>query len=87
MEKFVEQAFEDAMEMSEEQEHKAFEEAIVQDKDILLLSVGVNVGLEKMEVLSKSVIDSGTAETLAEFVTQLSMICFHIGYREGRNSK
>jgi len=71
----------------EELEFQAYHRRIIQDSDVVIQACGMYVGLDKMNALSKVVIESGNVGTLSAFVKNLVTIGFHIGYNEGRKAK
>lgn len=83
MKEWIRQAFESAEERASDEEYKAYEDAIGNDTDTLLMSVAIRVGIERMEDLCGVELTSGQKETLAEFISALSMYSFHLGYHKG----
>ncbi len=81
---FAEKAFKDAVAISDEQEFQAYRKVITKGFDKICAFAGEDVGLDKMKKLSGLLIRNGCAETLAEFVSNIAMICFHEGYQAGR---
>ena len=83
MDKFVKQAFKDAEERASDEEYKAYKDAIGNDTDTFLMAVVMRVGIERMDDLCGVVLTKGQKETLAEFISALSMYSFHLGYHKG----
>lgn len=81
---FAEKAFTDAVAISDEKEFQAYRKAITKDFDKICVAAGEEAGLDNMNKLSGLLIRNGCAETLAEFVSGIAMICFHEGYQAGR---
>lgn len=81
---FAEKAFKDAVAISDEKEFQAYRKAIAKDFGKICAFAGEDVGLDEMNKLSGLLIRNGCAETLAEFVSNIALICFHEGYQAGR---
>lgn len=81
---FGKKAFADAVEIAEEQEFQAYRKAVVGNFDSILNTAGIKAGYGVMNKLSGLLIRNGCAETLAEFVSNIALICFHEGYQAGR---
>lgn len=81
---FGKKAFADAVEIAEEQEFQAYRKAVVGNFDSILNTAGSKAGYGVMNDLSRVVISNGCADTLADFISGIATICFHLGYEEGR---
>lgn len=84
---FVKDAFRDAVNASEEAEYQAYRKEIVGNIDAIATTAGMMTGMDKMDKFSRVVLESGQAETLADFTRGLVMAAFHIGYTKGRESE
>lgn len=87
MDPFVKKAFQDSVKADDDKEYQSYKENIVDKIAPLTMAVGVVVGLEKMESLSRVVNQAGEQETLADFVRALVTAAFHIGYGAGREAQ
>lgn len=87
MDKFVKDAFKDAMEQQTEQEFAAWMQ--FSDKEFMTahLTVVARIGLEKINNLCGAAIRAGEGDTLAEYAHQLMMMAFHIGYKARREEE
>ena len=81
---FVKDAFRQAINASTEAEFLAYMKEVVGNIDNITMTAGLMVGMDKMDKLSKIVLDAGQEDTLAEFTEGLIMAAFHIGWKEGR---
>lgn len=81
---FAEKAFTDAVAISDEKEFQAYRKAIAKNFGTICAYAGEEAGLAEMNKLSGLLIRNGCADTLAEFVSNVAMICFHEGYQAGR---
>ena len=83
MKEWIRQAFESAEERASDEEYKAYEDAIGKDSDTLIMAVSIKVGLERMDALCKVIADSGQQDTLVDFIEDVAMFSFHLGYHKG----
>lgn len=87
MDEFVKKSFDDAMKKSDSAEFDSFKKMIMDDKDIILMSAALSVGMEKMEIFAKVIEENDVEEALNELIGELLTLGFHIGYNEGRLSR
>ena len=91
--KWVRDAFEDAVnntpfdDPEQEAEYQAYRRTIVANREQLIFHCGNAVGAEKMNRLSKVVIESGNTKTLAEFIKALLTVGFSLGYKARREEE
>ena len=81
MDKFVEDAFKDALEQKSKKEFRAWL-AFSENSLMATNAVVVNrIGQEKMNALCHAAIKAGVGDALAEYAYELMMTAFHIGYK------
>lgn len=68
----------------EEAEFQAYQRAIVEHKMDVIRHCGEIVGIARMNALSKVVMDSGNTKTFTGFIHAISVLCFSLGYKEGK---
>lgn len=83
MKEWIKRAFENAEEQASDKEYKAYEDAIGKDYDTLIMAVAIKVGLERMDALCKTIADNGQQDTLVDFIEDVAMFSFHLGYHKG----
>lgn len=81
MDNFTEKAFKEAIERQEDDEFKAWMKFFEEQFDAAHLTVVSQVGIDRMNVLCGAAIQSGQADTLAEYSHRLMMMAFHFGYK------
>lgn len=81
MDKFVKDAFKEAMETQNEQEFQAWMKFSDNEFMTAHLTVVARIGLEKINNLCGAAIRAGEGDTLAEYAHSLMMMAFHIGYK------
>jgi len=84
MDDFAKKAFTEAQAISDENEFQAYRKAISKDFEKICITAGAEAGLDEMNKMSGLLIRNGCADTLAEFISGIAMICFHEGYQAGR---
>lgn len=87
MDKFVDNAFKEAMERQNEQEFQAWLKFSDEHFMVAHTTVVARIGIDRMNDLSGAAIRAGQADTLAEYAHQLMMMAFHIGYKARREEE
>ena len=80
MDEFVRRAFADAIESKKKDEFNAYANTILKNLDVYLDTIAEQVGLDRMEQLSKIVIKNDAHEILADYTKFCVILGFHIGY-------
>ena len=88
MEKFVENAFKDALAAMNDEEYDAYSRHIVDDDNgsVINTAVALNVGIEKVDRMLAAMDDEAIA-TLSEYIANTMLISFHIGYNARREDE
>lgn len=81
MDKFVEDAFKDALEEKSKKEFHAWTN--FSDNSLMATNMVVSrrIGLNKMNDLCHAAIQAGVGDALAEYAYNLMMMAFHMGYK------
>ena len=81
MDKFVKDAFKEAMEQQATEEFNAWMN--FSDRDLMIAhnKVVEQVGIVRVNTLCRAARLAGQADTLAEYAHSLMMMAFHIGYK------
>ena len=87
MDDFAKRAFRDAEAASADSEFNAYNQSIVEHSDIVMMSICLSVGIDKASDLLEAVQKCGMEETLLRYTRELSVLAFHLGYKEGRMSR
>lgn len=87
MDDFVKKAFGEAIDVQMDVEAKSFIDNVYGNIDTVLTVVGMNVGVDRMDRLAESTMKGGVTEIFADFLRETLTIAFHIGYKEGRESR
>ena len=87
MDDFAKRAFRDAEAASADDEFKAYNERIIEHSDIVMTSVCLSVGIDKASDMLEAVQKAGLEETLLKYTSELAVLAFHLGYKEGRMSR
>lgn len=77
---FVKKAFNDATNAADDREYDAYRKKIVDMLEPISVACGIAVGLDKMNKLSKVVIESGLGEAFADWTRTVMTIAFSEGY-------
>lgn len=87
MDKFVKDAFKEAMEQQTEQEFQAWLK--FSDNEFMTAHMAVvgQIGLDKINTLCGAAIKVGEGDTLAEYAHRLMMMAFHVGYKARREEE
>lgn len=84
MDDFVKRAFAEATETEMKCEVKAFKEKVLDNIDAILLTIGIGVGVGRMDRLADTVKNGDVKDVFANFLRESLAIAFHIGYKTGR---
>ena len=87
MDSFVKDAFKQAVENEQDREFGEYKNRIADRGEQILTGVGLKVGLDAMNEISRLVIHSGQAFVLGEFIKGVMIVAFHEGYQAGRESE
>ena len=87
MDDFAKRAFMEAEAASADDEFKAYNERIIEHSDIVMTSVCLSVGIDKASDMLEAVQKAGLEETLLKYTSELAILAFHLGYKEGRLSR
>ena len=87
MDDFAKRAFMEAEAASADSEFNAYNQSIVEHSDIVMMSICLSVGIDKASDLLEAVQKCGMEETLLKYTRELAVLCFHLGYKEGRMSR
>ncbi len=87
MDKFVKDAFKEAMETQAKDEFKAWMN--FSDRDFMVAHAKVieQVGIVRINELCRAARLAGQADTLAEYAHSLMMMAFHVGYKARREEE
>lgn len=88
MDKFVQDAFDMAKRSAFDDEFSAYEDKIVNGQKQIMDAVLVKLLMERKdpEKMAETIVKSGMTETFSAFVGSLMQVCFHVGYKTGRES-
>lgn len=81
MDKFAENAFNEAMENQTRKEFDAYRKFSENEFMFAQRAIAERIGMDKMDALCGAAIKSGVVDTLAEYAQSLMMFGFHKGYK------
>ena len=87
MDDFAKRAFMEAEAASADSEFNAYNQSIVEHSDIVVMSICLSVGIDKASDMLEAVQKAGLEETLLKYTSELAVLAFHLGYKEGRLSR
>lgn len=87
MDKFVKDAFKEAMETQAKDEFKAWCKFSEKEYMDAHLTVVMKVGVERMNALCGAAVKAGQGDTFAEYTHILMMMAFHKGYAARREEE
>ena len=87
MDKFVKDAFKEAMEQQATEEFNAWMNFSDRDFMVAHNKVIEQVGVGRINTLCRAARLAGEADTLAEYAHQLMMMAVHIGYKASREEE
>ena len=87
MDDFAKRAFMEAEAASADSEFNAYNQSIVEHSDIVVMSICLSVGIDKASDMLEAVQKAGLEETLLKYTSELAVLAFHLGYKEGRMSR
>lgn len=88
MDKFAQDAFDMAERSAFEDEFSAFKAKILNGKKPIMDAVYLKLLMKQKdpEKMAETILKSDIAETFSHFVALLMQVCFHVGYKAGRES-
>jgi len=87
MDDFVKKAFAEAEKSKNKEELDAFKKNVDGNLETIITTIGLCVGLGRMDKLAEVTMKGGCTQIFADFLRESLSLAFHIGYKAGREKE